>query len=77
MPKFAIIFPVLYAVAAALLLNLTVNQWFALQAFYIISWPASFVFASQPLLFESGMGVLQWVAIGLLADKFFRSKPRP
>jgi len=60
---------------AFLLLKYPLN-WFALHAFYVISWPASHLFAREPLVYQACYGAAQWVIIGVIADMIFQRKEK-
>ena len=73
----SVLIPAVYGITAIALLNLPLNRWLALQAFYVISWPASHFFAREEPPIETVYGVIQWALIGLLADIVFRRKSKP
>ena len=73
---FTILIPALYAVVAFVLLNLPLNKWFALHAFYVISWPASHLLARESLFIQAAGGVMQWGVIGVLADIVFTPRKK-
>lgn len=72
----SVLIPALYAVTAFALLNLPLNKWFALHAFYVISWPASHLFARESLLIQTICGVVQWAFVGILADIVCRPRSK-
>jgi hypothetical protein len=58
--------PVIYAVSAGLLLLPQINPWISLQAFYVISWPASHLYAFEAPQMQFFAGIAQWAIMGTI-----------
>jgi len=74
MKRFApIVFVLLgYAFLSAFLLLLPPVTWFKLNAFYLVSWPASHLVARQPLVAMFALGCVQWALIASVCVFLFR-----
>ena len=67
-----LLFPLFYVLAVGPLLFLPVNRWFALQAFYGLTFPISHWFARESLMLQFALGVIQWVVLGTVLSAVIR-----